>query len=184
MARPICIDPGHGGHDPGAIGPTGLRESEVVLDVANRIVSLLDERGHSVLMTRERDSFVGLRERAKVANHASSRIFVSLHCNAFTDPDANGLEVWHWDGSRLGEMLAGHIQSRLVDALGWRDRGVKPTHVFQVLNHTRMPAVLVELGFLSSPDEEAQLSSDSVRQTIADEIVRAIEDYIEEAESE
>src|SRR5690625_7824219 len=92
MARPICIDPGHGGHDPGAIGPTGLRESEVVLDVANRIVSLLDERGHSVLMTRERDSFVGLRERAKVANHASSRIFVSLHCNAFTDPDANGLE--------------------------------------------------------------------------------------------
>src|SRR5690625_153474 len=146
MARPICIDPGHGGRDPGAIGPTGLRESEVVLDVATRIVSLLDGRGHSVLMTRDNDSLLGLRERANIANHAASRLFVSIHCNAHTKPEAHGLETWCWDGSRLGEMLAGHIQSRLVDALGWRDRGVKPTHVFRVLNHTRMPAVLVELG--------------------------------------
>src|SRR5690606_11378128 len=114
MVRPICIDPGHGGNDPGAVGPTGLRESDVVLDIALRVVQLLDDRGRAVLMTRDSDTAISLQQRTRIANNASSRLFVSLHCNAFTSPDANGVETWFWDGSVIGEKLANHIQRHIV----------------------------------------------------------------------
>lgn len=172
----IWVDAGHGGSDPGAIGPGGLKEKDVTLGVSQALAFLLREMGYGVGVTRLLDEYVALGERCRRANTFDAAVFVSVHCNAAAVPAANGIETFHYPTSRNGMQLARLIQAELVAATGLRDRGAKYAN-FQVLRDTAMPAVLVELGFISNPREEELLRSDDYQLTCAQAIVRGIESY-------
>ncbi|WP_207707905.1 N-acetylmuramoyl-L-alanine amidase [Heliorestis convoluta] len=172
------IDPGHGGRDPGAIGPTGLRESDVALSVSKALFALL-EPIVSCRLTRERDVALGsdvnrdLQERVRIANAYDASVFISIHCNAATAVAARGIETYCYMRGGNGEKLAQLIQKNLVQALGLLDRGVK-TASFYVIRHTKMPAVLVELGFITNPEEEKLLREKSFQQKAAQAIAEAV----------
>ena len=109
----ICIDPGHGGTDPGAVNGAA-REKDIVLDVGLKLKALLEKAGHKVVMTREHDFYATPIAKAQVANAAEVDIFISLHCNGHTQETANGTEVWFYTGSEDGEKLAKCLQGKLI----------------------------------------------------------------------
>lgn len=190
----IYIDPGHGEgtrgqRDPGAVGPTGLAENAVVLDIGKRLGHLLRVGGHTTLgatLQAVADT-ENLNEAIASANNQQADLFISLHCNAATSPTARGVEVWY-DESALAKSLAGMILQRIGEQLAadkgaWvqgkkyplTNRGAK-RGTFAVLRNTRMPAVLVELAFISNSQEEAWLKEPAVRQQFAQAIADAVPD--------
>ena len=174
----IVIDPGHGGKDPGATGG-GVQEKAVVLNVAKKIGAFLEAKGCTVMLTRETDVFVELSDRARMANAAQADLYVSVHCNSVRDnARATGMEVYHYTrASEASKRAARVIYDRLLPASGLKGRGVKANN-YAVLRETAMPAVLVELGFISNPSDRAKLTNfawqDDVAQAIADGIVEAL----------
>ena len=177
--RIIAIDPGHGGTAPGAVG-NGLIEKDVVLEVSLELEKLLKNAGAKPVMTRTTDISVGLTERANIANNAKADIFVSIHVNAFTDPKANGTETLIAASStRKNESreLAQKINDRLIAEFGTTDRGVRERRDITVLNATNMPAVLVELAFLSNTQDANLMKRSDFNQRAARAIHRGIEDY-------
>ncbi|UPG65426.1 N-acetylmuramoyl-L-alanine amidase [Metabacillus endolithicus] len=173
----IGIDPGHGGKDSGAVG-FGLKEKDIVLDVGLKVQKLLEAEGAKVVMTRKDDTFLELQDRAKVANNAKTDIFISLHINAATSESANGTETY-WNGnyeSAASKKLAEKIQTRLIEKLGTRNRGVKDAG-FYVIKYTTMPSVLAELGFISNEAEAARLKTSQFRDNAAEAILLGVLDY-------
>lgn len=162
----------------GAIGPNGLREADVTLQLGLLIKSRLETRGLSVVMTRTEDSDVSLARRCEVANRAGAAVFVSLHCNAAVNTEAHGTETYHLEGASAGRVLATHIHRGLT-ALGLRDRGVR-TAGYYVLRHTRMPAALVEVAFITNPENAARLASVSFQNAVADAMAEGIRAYLGE----
>ncbi|MEM9665864.1 MAG: N-acetylmuramoyl-L-alanine amidase [Bacteroidota bacterium] len=151
----ICIDAGHGGRDPGAIGrtPFRLEEKTVNLAVALRLEQILESMGHNTLMTRRQDRTLSLRARAHFANRFEADFFVSIHCNAAGTPNAEGMEVFHFPGSTSGAVGAEKVLGRMLNRFpDHRDRGVKEAN-FTVLRLTQMPAILVECEFLTNQEQ-------------------------------
>ncbi len=173
----VAIDPGHGGRDPGAVGRSGLKEADVNLRVGQMVKSRL-ERDFAVVVTRVSNQFVSLARRCRVANEAGAAAFVSLHCNSSLNKAACGVETYHHPASGPGRALAERVQGNLV-AIGLPDRGVRAAE-FHVLRHTSMPAALVELGFISNPEDEARLGSAEFLNKAADAIAEAVRDYLHE----
>lgn len=184
--KTIVIDPGHGGSDTGAIGPTGVREKNVSLAVAKKVQNLLTSSGARVVMTRTRDVDVyapnatdkqELQARCNVANRDNrTALFVSIHCNAFSNPAANGMETYYCAGSQKGYAAAKYINEELARAGGLFNRGVKTANYY-VLRHTNMPATLLELAFVTNYKEEKLLNSDAYQTKLANAIVRGIARY-------
>jgi N-acetylmuramoyl-L-alanine amidase len=168
----IVIDPGHGGRDPGAVGPGGTKEADVNLAIAHLVKSRL-ERDFTVFMTRQNDETVTLNTRSAFANAKRADLFISIHCNAAANPLANGTETYYI--SKDGARLAKGIHERLV-GLGLKDRGIKQG-AYAVLRNTRMPAVLVEVAFISHAAEEIQLGSTRFLTDVADAICEGVYDY-------
>ena len=181
MAR-VCIDPGHGGRFPGAV-VDGVRESAVVLDYARTLRAELNRRGHGVVLTRETDDALAhdlgddLARRATVANAFGSDAFLSLHCNASSGP-ARGAWIIHAAGSARGERLARAIFAEFTRIPGMTDADpeaeVYPDRTpwvggrsLAVLNRTRAPAVLVELGFLTHAGDRRRLLECDTRAVVA-----------------
>ncbi|HOB44188.1 MAG TPA: N-acetylmuramoyl-L-alanine amidase, partial [Bacillota bacterium] len=162
----IMIDPGHGGNDSGAVGPSGAKEKDINLAVAERLHLLMSESGIEAYMTRIGDEEVSLAKRAEKANNISADYFISIHCNAANSPTAHGTETYHYPGSVKGRALAQAVQQELVSATGLADRGVKEAN-FYVLRMTAMPAILVELAFLSNPEEERLLATSAFQEKCA-----------------
>ena len=173
----ICIDPGHGGTDPGAVNGAA-REKDIVLDVGLKLKSLLEKAGHKVVMTREHDFYAVPLAKAQVANAAEADIFVSLHCNGHQQESANGTEVWFYTGSEDGEKLAKCLQEKLIARLGRRDRGIKHRKDLIVLNSTKMTAALVEIAFITNNDEKMLLTNAGYRSHIAQAIFEGIQKYL------
>ncbi len=193
---PIVLDAGHGGADSGAVGPNGLTEKEVNLDIAKRTRGLLRGAGYPVVMTREIDispnspprdltgnGTIGiaddLQARANIANRAKAAVFVSIHNNASLASGAGGTETYYWSGVGSGSdsaRLARIIQEAIVSEIGLSSRGVFGAN-FYVLRRTDMPAALVEGAFISNPVEEALLGTASFRQKVARGIFRGIKRY-------
>ena len=183
MDKKKCTgDPGHGGKDPGAIGPTGVQEKVVNLSVARKVAVLL-QPVMSVILTRDTDKALGanlsadLSTRASMANQSGADVFVSIHCNSAADERAHGTEAHNYPGCVQGKKLARCIQSRLVPALGLTDRGVKESN-FAVLRQTNCPAALVELAFISNSVEEKLLQSDEFQDKAAKAIAQGICDFL------
>jgi len=182
--KKICIDPGHGGSDPGAIGPTGTQEKENTLAISLLLRDKLEKNGARVTITRETDKDVSfpdsssgeeLGARVAIANESGADIFVSIHNDAFTNPEAVGTTTFHYgdsDSIRLAEC----IQSSLSQGLGTHDRGARFAS-FYVIRHTKMPAILVEVAFISNPEEEILLSSVNGRFNASENIYQGIVKY-------
>jgi len=218
--RTLVLDAGHGGQDTGAIGPSGLTEKELVLDVTRRVARLVEEQLKiKVLLTRDDDTFVTLRDRTTLANRARADLFVSIHANAHRHA-VSGVETYFlsseatdnaarqvaalensvieleapsprartdfvkailWDlaqsefqteSSRLAEI----VQDSMTQALRISNRGVKQAG-FYVLGGAAMPAVLIEVGFVTNPQEERRLRESRYRDEIARAIFAGLTEY-------
>lgn len=175
----VFLNPGHapdGNPDPGAVNErTGLRECDVALAVGKAAASYLNAAGVETELLQS-DS---LYEICRTANDSDADIFVSIHCNAAEAISANGTETWACAGSYRGSILADRIQKQIVESLGTTDRGVKiatpGVNGLYVLSNTAMPAVLVELAFISNESDE-QLLADN-QDDFARAIARGITDY-------
>jgi len=196
MTQPIRIylDPGHGEgtrgrYDPGAIGPTGLRENDVTFDIAKRLGHLLREKGFQTLgatLAAAKDD-ENLYEAINAANAAKVDLYFSVHCNASVKPQAHGVEAWY-GGKAVSRQVAEAIMQRIGAQLAggqgqWigrkryplYNRGAKQGN-YAVLQRTTMPAVLVEILFISNSQEEAWLRDRYVRQQFAQAIADGIAD--------
>jgi N-acetylmuramoyl-L-alanine amidase len=221
--KTIVLDAGHGGHDSGATGPTGLMEKDLVLDVTRRVAKLVvAQLGMKVLLTRDSDNFVTLRDRTSYANKQHADLFVSIHANAHREAAADGVETYFlsseatdsaarqvaalengvvqleqptgrgagqvdivkailWDlaqsefqveSSRLAEV----VHDSMTQTLRISNRGVKQAG-FYVLGGAAMPAVLLEIGFVTNPREERKLKDTKYRDEIARAIFSGLAEY-------
>lgn len=150
----ILINAGHGGSDCGAVGKSGLQEARVNLNVAKRVQKYLADRGIESVIYQQKKS---LNEIIKIENAIDFEFGVSIHCNAATDRNANGVEVLYYPTSRKGKELAQCIQNQLVKKTGLRDRGIKPRSDLGFLRRTKSVCVLVECAFISNEKEEQML---------------------------
>ncbi|MEW6189075.1 MAG: N-acetylmuramoyl-L-alanine amidase [Actinomycetota bacterium] len=181
--RRIAVDFGHGyPPDPGAVGPTGLKESEVCEDLGLRFGNLLDLLGAKVIYTRKKGEFVGLSQRANLANDFKAELFISFHVNGSTDPKAEGSSTYYFASgnhfSKRGKKLAQVIQEELVSSLERKDGRIHGKN-FLVLRETRMPAVLVEPVYITNPEEEKILREEVFRQKIAVAVFDGLKRYFE-----
>lgn len=174
-AHLVTIDAGHGGRDTGAIGPTGLLEKDVVLDIAQRVRELLVRAGIRAIMTREADVFVELADRPRVARQQGATVFVSIHANASTRPSANGSETYYL--TPQSQVLAQMVQEELSRVPGLISRGTKTAN-FLVLRESDVPAVLVEVAYISNVDEEARLRQSAFRQRLAEAVGRGVQRFL------
>jgi N-acetylmuramoyl-L-alanine amidase len=174
-AHLVTIDAGHGGRDTGAIGPTGLLEKDVVLDIAQRVREVLVRAGIRVVMTREADVFVELADRPRVARQQGATVFVSIHANASTRPSANGSETYYL--TPQSQVLAQMVQEELGRVPGLISRGTKTAN-FLVLRESDIPAILVEVAYISNVDEEARLRQSAFRQRLAEAIGRGVARFL------
>lgn len=178
--KKIVVDPGHGGSDPGAIGVTGLKEKIVNLAVSKHLISLLTGAGAEVIVTRSGDQSVSNQQRVDLANKSKADLYISIHANAFSNPESNGTETYYCGkngSSSASRYLAQQLQREIVPALGLRDRGVKASSFF-VITNVEMPAALVELGFMTNPIEEAFLGDSANQLLAAEALYRGIEAYL------
>lgn len=161
----IFIDPGHGGHDPGAVA-NGLQEKNLVLDIARRIRSkLLQYENVQVRMSRDSDVFLELSTRAKLANDWGADYFLSIHINA---GGGEGFESFIYNGSVSSATVGNQnvIHQEIVRATGWRDRGKKRANL-SVLRNTRMSGILTENGFIDTVADANKLKQSSFLDKIA-----------------
>ena len=196
----IVLDPGHGGHDRGAISKFGF-EKDFALDVALRARKLLESQGYKVVMTRSTDVFIPLEKRPAVANNIAGSVFVSIHFNSSSsNADARGFEIFSMaprgapatNDARPAERdlreelgnaldlpssaLAGSVYHALLGHVPMIDRGIKHAR-FAVLRLSTVPAVLVECGFVSNKAESTLISSGAWRAHVAEAIVEGVENY-------
>lgn len=176
----ICIDPGHGGHDPGAVG-NGVAEKDVNLDIGLRLRAKLARMGYTVVMTREHDHFVGLQQRCNIATANRALLFISIHQNA-GGPLANGTETYWYAGNWASQKLATFVEHDILVRTGLQNKGVKNAN-FLVIKNATMPAILVEGGFLSNFDDAKQLAQGDFRQKVADGIASGVNHYLNEPSS-
>ena len=173
----VVIDPGHGGVDPGAVGIGGLKEEDIVLDVGLKVAQLLEQQGVRVVMTRQSDQGVDLEPRVQIAESARADIFVSIHANALSmsRPDVNGIETFYSspEGARLGRV----IHDNMIQFSGMNDRGLKSAR-FYVIRNTSMPAVLLEIGFVTGAQDAPQLADPEWRSQMSVAIARGILQYL------
>lgn len=191
VGKKVVLDPGHGGVDPGAHDDRGFLEKDLVLDVARRVRLLLTAAGAEVLLTRNGDYDLAppemtslwerkkydLRKRVELANRTGADVYLSIHANCHSDPQRQGQRVYYasrGDSARLARSL-----DRALSRFTGTAYGVQEGSYF-VLRHTAMPAVLVEVGFISNPGEKERLQNPAYRAGLAEAIFLGTLYYFEE----
>lgn len=176
----ITLDAGHGGYDSGAVGPTGIYEKNVTLAIALKVGKILEQNGIDVVYTRTNDNVswpadVGqdLQARCDISDAAGSKYFVAIHANSAEASEARGTETYYYAGNSEGQQLAQSIQTELIDATGFIDRGVRTANYY-VIKNTAAPSVLIEVGFISNPTEEALLANGDFQDKLAGAIAKGI----------
>lgn len=184
-ARKIYVDPGHGGNDPGAVG-NGVREADVALAVALKVADHLHRHGLEVRLFRTGDVTKSLQARTDEANAWGADAYVSIHCNAAASAQASGWEIWHTiheqrsKGDELAEAIARHLRSLPLKARGTKSRESEANpgrDYYHVIRETRMPAVIVECGFVSNPKDAAYLRSADGQAALAEAIARGVVEW-------
>lgn len=189
----VVLDAGHGGEDGGAVSASGLLEKDLNLSVVLALRDRLSEAGIPVVLTRSEDrllydpdsDFAGrkkvldLEGRRRIAEEAGHCLFVSIHMNAFGDSSCRGLQVWYSPNHSSSKALADLIQSSVRSSLQPDNtRRIKPaTSSIYLLHHLTMPAVLVECGFLSCPEEAQNLGDESYRAELVEVLASAILEF-------
>ncbi|MGH1047494.1 N-acetylmuramoyl-L-alanine amidase (plasmid) [Bacillus mycoides] len=171
----IVIDPGHGGNDPGSIGPNGTREKDITLKTAKNIQKKLEEKGMTVILTREDDTFVSLKNRVAIAQNKSADLFLSIHYDGFTTSDVNGVTTYYNKGLKewtLAKMIHGHLSKHIQS----KDRGVKSGD-YNVLRENEQPSLLLELGYITNPEDEKRMNSKNFQTDVASGVVNGVIEY-------
>ena len=172
------LDFGHGGKDPGAIGSNNTKESDIVLKIGMIIKNNLEKSLEKVITTREYDKYYSLDYRTSKANKENCDYFVSLHMNSSTNKDAKGVEVWVYDKNRKMYNLSKNLCSNLSKTINTPNRGVKFSKDFYVLKQTKMPALLIEIDFISNSTVEASLNSEKYIKDIANTISSTLLSFV------
>jgi N-acetylmuramoyl-L-alanine amidase len=169
----VIIDAGHGGHDNG--GQWGkVYEKHLALDTAYRLEGKLKSLGYQTVMTRRSDYFISLPQRVSMGNRYKNAIFVSIHYNYTWKQDVSGLETFY--STDEGRRLAQYVQNNLIQQTRTVDRSAKYAR-FYVIRHSKIPAILVEGGFVSNAAERNRMKSAWFRNTVAQGIVDGIQRY-------
>lgn len=178
----VFIDPGHGGEDSGAIGPTGVMEKHLNMQTASLFSAACRRKGWDVMWSRNEDINVSESGSTRKANAWNADVYVALHVNGAGSSSATGYEILYWNTSQRGKKLAEQIVSNMKDNPYFSDRikrGAKPRYPVDrgatVLLKTHMPAIIVEPGFISNAEAEVWLQRFSTQAIIAETIVEAIE---------
>jgi len=182
----VCVDPGHGGMDGGAVAGD-QKESDLNLAIGLYLRDYLEQAGLTVVMTREDDTFVGgawqagLRERARISNDSDAVLFVSVHANSYSNESVRGITTLR-NKNRYPEsdLLASLVQEETVTATGGVDRGVTDDGGLVVLNHTNVPACLIEVGFITNPEEYELLTQEQYRRVVAYGIANGVIRFLNE----
>ena len=177
----IGIDAGHGGWEYGAV-IGGVYESNLNVAITNKVIEKLNAAGIDVISTREDDSYVGVYERALLANNADATLFVSIHNNASSNINTSGTSTYHYSTSPNGIKLATNIQDKLVATLDSYYFGIFAGDHLTVIYGTKMPAVLVEVGFMSNTDELGKLKKEAYIDKAAEAICQGIIKTLDEME--
>lgn len=176
----IVVDAGHGGHDPGAVSSNSTKEKDIVLKASLELKRKLENEGFKVYLTRERDNYVKLYDRAGVANQLNADLFISVHANAARNTKANGIEVLYApDSSRNNKEFARAVQDELIKQTNAVDRGIVSRPELVVIRETEMDAILVEIGFLTNSSEEIRLLSNAYIENCANSIVDGVKNFLD-----
>lgn len=182
----IVIDPGHGGFDPGKVGTNGENEKNINLKISEKLQAYLEQSGSYVIVTRSEDEALAdrknqdLKERKNITNTSGCDVMVSIHQNSFPKGGAKGAQVFYYNSSKEGKLLAKCIQNKIKEfADTSNNRDVKANTDYYVLRTTEIPSVIVECGFLSNIDEEAKLNTEEYQEKIAWAIYMGIIEYFE-----
>ena len=176
----IIIDPGHGGKDSGTVGVSGHYEKDINLEISKKLYKKLISMDYKVVLTRKTDEFVDNNHRADIANENKARVFLSIHGNAMENNNSiNGIQVLYYPNRKnnINDLLAQIMLDELVKGTGAADKGIIGREDLIVLNQTKMPAIIVEYGFLSNENEEKLLLTDSYQDKVVDSIVNGLEYY-------
>lgn len=190
--RIVMLDPGHGGYDPGAITVKGVYEKEINLQIAQIVKEMLQPSGIEVFLTREEDvdyvpdgvtgkitkKQIDLNKRIEMASNAKADVYVSLHVNSTATGQNSGAETFYHYKSEEGKRLAALIQQELIKIPAMNQRVAKPGD-FYVIKNTKMPAVIVEVGYLSSAKEQKKLQETWYQTQLARAIAKGIANYFE-----
>lgn len=177
----VILDAGHGGSDEGA-KVRHLQEKKITLQTAIQAKKILEEMGYRVLLTRKKDSFISLPKRVSIANQTKGIVFISIHCNAAQNPLAQGLEIYYYKGgdpakSTKSLSLADSALQKILRETGCASRGVKSGR-FYVIRETSMPAILVEIGFLTNSEEWDNMRRKPYLEKMAKGIAQGIDAYV------
>jgi N-acetylmuramoyl-L-alanine amidase len=179
----IVVDPGHGGHDSGTKA-NGVTEKELNLIMGKLIADKLTAEGANVIITRRTDVFITLPNRAKIANDNDADLFISTHINSTAKGGSqSGSIVFHHKGNEVGKMLAQCIFDEIADVNGLPDLGVwSDGRIYQsgfsVLRNTKMPGVLLELGFMNNPTDRNRMVTKDFQDKVAAAVVKGIKVYL------
>jgi N-acetylmuramoyl-L-alanine amidase len=186
MNKVIVIDAGHGGPDPGKPGKYGKDEDELNLEIAQKLRELIEESGGIVVMTREDDTLSDsslskdLKNRVVKANEVIADVLISIHLNSFSQSKYKGAQVFYQNNSEKGKLLAELIQQELRNTLDPNnDRMAKSSNSYYLLRNAKMPAVIVECGFMSNPEEEKLLNDGNYQYKIAWAIYKGLIHYFQ-----
>ena len=172
------LDFGHGGKDPGAIGPTNLKESDIALKIGMTVKETLENAFEKVVITRDNDKYYSLDYRTKKANNENSDYFISIHLNSAINTSAKGCEVWLYDENSKLQTLANNLCNNLATKMNTPNRGVKYSKKLAVLKNSKMPALLIEIDFISNKEIENYLRDDKNLKNISDTISSTLLSFV------
>lgn len=176
--KTIVIDPGHGGNDSGAISASGALEKDIAFKTADILAQELSLLGAKVIMTRNEETFVSLSGRATLANVENADAFISLHYNSVPNlPYVTGISTYYFQENY--QPLAQYIQEEIIQTSGDRDRGIDFGD-FQVLRQNYTPAVLIELGFISNPEIDQLLATNTYQKKLVSGMINGLKRYFAE----
>jgi len=175
----ICLDPGHGGTEAGAIGPTGVPEKQINLEISLKLKKILEAKGAKVIMTRQGDQNVELSERVKIANDADSHILLSIHNNSLPDSrdpyKEHGTSSYYYHSQSLP--MTKHLQTALVGSTGFKNFGYFWSS-FMLTRPSENLAALLEIGFMINPEEYNQLITAEFQEQVACGIAEGLENFL------
>lgn len=173
----VGIDMGHGGRDPGAVGSTGLHESDVNLIVGKLLDVHFQRHGVKTIFTRSTDEYIGFTKRIEILNNSKCDLVISIHCNASENRKANYVSTFIYETAGEAQKLAQSIQENVTLMIGWPDGGVRAKNLF-ITRQTKAPAVLIEMGFISNLSQEQQLRTAAIHENFAIGIAMGILKYL------
>lgn len=185
----IVIDVGHGGTDPGKVSTDGIKEKDVNLEIALYLKDYLIAQDYTVYLTRETDCGLydegvsnkktsDLNNRIQFIHDKNASVMISIHQNSYPDTAPHGAQTFYYEGSENGKLLAETIQNALLAMDNTNTRQAKSSSAYYLLKHSQIPAVIVECGFLSNPEEAARLTDDNYQKQLAFQICLGICRYI------